>query len=66
MPNIPETNFKFSFEIELVKDEQRWIWRIKNHKHEIVGESKKSLETKEDCKSELSRLATSIKEYLEK
>ena len=65
MPNIPETNFKFSFGIELARVQERWIWKILNHKNKVVCQSENTFETKKECQSELSRLANSIKEFLE-
>jgi hypothetical protein len=64
MTTVRETNFKFSFSIEINKQNQRWIWKIFDHKKKLVAQSSKSLESREECKNELSRLANSIKEYL--
>ena len=63
MTSIPETNFKFSFRIEVKKEDQRWVWKILNHKNIEVAKCAASFGTEEECKNDLSVLQTSISEY---
>lgn len=39
MNNLPEINFKFEFKIEILKDTDRYVWKILDHKNQVVGKS---------------------------